>query len=147
MPPAELERYLAKVGDPDKRAVKRQVIQQGAEAPQVVGALHRFQKVLEEIDARLAESPWLCGETYSLADAAYTPYLFRLETMQMGELWEDNLPNVRDWYHRIRERFSFHEGVIAPAIESNLNLLREGGSLEWPKLREKLLPRHVARTV
>jgi glutathione S-transferase len=141
MPPSELERYLAKIRDPDKRAVKRQVIEQGADAPQVVGALHRFQKVLEDIEVRLADAPWLCGEAYSLAEAAYTPYMFRLETMQMSELWEEGLPKVSNWYRRIRERPSFHEGVIAPAIESNLNLLRENGELAWPKMRQNLLPR------
>ncbi len=144
MSPAQLETYLAEVRDPDKRAVKRQVIEQGTDAPQVAGALRRFQTVLEDIDARLREEGlWLCGETYSLADAAYTPYLFRLETMQMSELWEDALPHVRDWYRRIRERPSFHEGVIAPAIQSNLSLLKERGELEWPKLRTKLRPRDL----
>lgn len=146
MAPADLEKYLEEVRDPEKRAVKRQVIELGSDAPQVVGALRGFQRVIEDIEAVLGEGPWLAGDAYSLAEAAYAPYMFRLETMQMAEIWEDGLPRVGDWYRRIKERPSFHTGVLAPAIQANLELLREKGKLEWPKLRTKLLPRGTMAT-
>jgi glutathione S-transferase len=107
----------------------------------VVGALHRFQRMIADIDSRLGKAAWLAGDHYSLAEAAYAPYMYRLETMQMSELWEDDLPRVRDWFLRIKERPSFHQGVIAPAIQANFDLLRENGTVEWPKLRTKLLAR------
>jgi glutathione S-transferase len=141
MSPADLQKYLEQVPDADKRAVKKQVIEQGSDAPQVVGSLRKFQKVIWDIDARLAESPWLAGDAFSLAEAAYAPYMYRLETMQMAELWEDALPRVGDWFGRIKARPSFHAGVIQPAVQANFELLREKGKLEWPKLRAKLLPR------
>lgn len=140
MSPAEFAKYLDNVRDPDKREVKRQVIAHGTEAAPVIGALHRFQRTVLDIERALANSRWLAGENYSLADASYTPYMFRLETMQMSELWESGCPRVCDWYRRIKERRSFHEGVIAPAVTANLELLREKGKEEWPKLRIKLLP-------
>ncbi|MEO8204391.1 MAG: glutathione S-transferase family protein [Betaproteobacteria bacterium] len=141
MKPEALERYLKEVRDPDKRAVKKQVIEQGSDAPQVIGALHRFQRVLADLEIRLGDAQWLAGGAYSLAEAAYAPYMYRLETMQMAELWEHDLPRVRDWYMRIKERPSFSQGIIAPAIAANFDLLREKGKVEWPKLRTKLLPR------
>jgi len=35
--------------------------------------------------------------------------------------------------------------VIAPAVTANLELLREKGKEEWPKLRSKLLPQTARR--
>ncbi len=141
MAPEALEKYLQEVRDPDKRAVKKQVIEQGPDAPQVVGALHKFQRVIADIDRRLEEAQWLAGDAYSLAEAAYAPYMYRLETMQMSELWEGDLPRVRAWYQGIKDRPSFHKGIIAPAIDANFRLLREKGKEEWPRMRTKLLSR------
>ena len=145
MAPADYRKYMNEVRDPDKREIKRQVIERGIEAAPVVGALHKFQRMILDIEEKLGASRWLAGETYSLADASYTPYMYRLETMQMSELWEAGCPQVCDWYRRIKERPSFHEGVIAPAVTANLELLREKGKEEWPKLRSKLLPQTVRR--
>lgn len=139
MQPANLTRYLNDVRDADKREIKRQVIEQGVEAPQVVGALQKFQRLILDIEHTLVASRWLAGEAYTLADASYAPYMFRLETMQMAELWEPLCPRVCDWYQRVKERSSFHAGVIAPAVAANLGLLRAKGRQEWPKLRAKLL--------
>ena len=145
MAPADYRKYMNEVRDPDKREIKRQVIERGIEAAPVVGALHKFQRMILDIEEKLGASRWLAGETYSLADASYTPYMYRLETMQMSELWEADCPRVCDWYRRIKQRPSFHEGVIAPAVTANLELLREKGKEEWPKLRSKLLPQTARR--
>ncbi len=139
MTPDEYERYLANVTDPDKREVKRQVIAHGTEAVPVIGALRKFQRMILDVEKTLAASPWLAGDSYSIADASYTPYMFRLETMQMSEMWEADCPRVIDWYRRIKVRPSFQEGVIAPAILANLELLRAGGKEAWPMLRGKLM--------
>ncbi|MCC7082949.1 MAG: glutathione S-transferase family protein [Burkholderiales bacterium] len=143
MTPEMYARYMSEVKDPEKREVKRQVIERGTEAAPVVYALRRFQSTILDIEARLAASPWLCGDAYSIADASYTPYMFRLETMQMSELWEVGCPRVCDWYRRMKLRPSFHAGVIAPAVAANLELLREKGAQEWPKLRTKLLSQPI----
>lgn len=140
MDPADYERYLNEVRDPDKREIKRQVVAHGVDAPPVVGALRKFQRLILDIEQQLSSgSRWLLGDTYTLADASYTSYMYRLETMQMSELWEPKCRHVYDWYRRIKERPSFHEGVIAPAVAANLELLREKGKELWPQLRSKLL--------
>ena len=140
MAPADFDKYMNGLRDPEKREIKRQVIEHGTEASPVIGALHKFQRMILDIERTLSASKWLAGDSYSLADASYTPYLYRLETMQMAELWEPGCPRVREWYGRIKERRSFHDGVIAPAVAANLDLLREKGKEEWPKLRTRLLP-------
>lgn len=138
MTPEVFARYMSEVRDVDKREIKRQVIQQGIDAPQVAGALHKFQRVILDIEQRLGVSPWLAGDAFSIADASYAPYMYRLETMQMAELWEPGCPRVCDWYRRVKERPSFHDGIIAPAVVANFELLRSKGKEVWPKLRDKL---------
>lgn len=137
---ADFDKHLSNIGDPEKRESKRQVVEQGIDAPLVVSALHKFQRLMIDMEQKLGGSNWLAGEAYSLADASYAPYMFRLETLQMKDLWVPGYPRVSDWYQRIKERRSFHEGIIAPAQPANIALLKEKGGEEWPKLRGRLLP-------
>jgi len=52
--------------------------------------------------------PWLMGEQFTLADIVVAPMLDRMNDLGYAELWSD-LPNVVDWYARIRERPSFQK--------------------------------------
>ncbi len=52
--------------------------------------------------------PWLMGEQFTLADIVVAPLLDRMNDLGYAELWSD-LPNVVDWYARIRERPSFQK--------------------------------------
>ena len=49
---------------------------------------------------------WLAGDRYSIADAAFTPYVVRLEHLDVLGLL-DSTPRVADWYRRIKARPSF----------------------------------------
>jgi glutathione S-transferase len=51
-------------------------------------AVLRFDALLDRMEATLANSGWLAGETSSLADISYTPYLTRLEHLRMDALWK-----------------------------------------------------------
>jgi glutathione S-transferase len=140
MAPAELERHLIAIPNPDNRAWQRQAIELGTEAPLVVAALHKYQKLFAAMEKTLQASDWLAGDRYSLAEAAYAPYFQRLETLQMAEMWTAAHPRLADWYRRVEARPSFREGILAPAEQGNYDLLREKGAAAWPMLRAKLLP-------
>ena len=54
---------------------------------------------------------------WSLADAAATPYVWRLDKLKLARLW-DTRPGVAAWYQRIRQRPSFKTAVedwVTPA--------------------------------
>ena len=48
----------------------------------------RFDKLLGDIETTLADSPWLAGKEFSLADIGYAPYITRLDHLQLQFLWD-----------------------------------------------------------
>jgi glutathione S-transferase len=83
------------------------------------------------MEKRLAESAWLAGEAYTLADVGITPYVNRLAMLKLERLWADR-PNVADWYARIRARSNFAAAIVAYDEESYLSLMAEQGGVQWP---------------
>mgnify|MGYP001548063710 CR=1 FL=1 len=83
-------------------------------------AIARFTKETERLfgvlDRRLAESPYLAGESYSIADIASYPWVMQAE----GHLREPlepiiaQTPHVRAWIERLRVR---------PAVERGMRIL------------------------
>jgi Glutathione S-transferase, C-terminal domain len=63
------------------------------------------------METALATLPYLAGQTYSLADAAATPYIFRAEMLGLNKLWVGKRPGVEGWCARIRERPSFARAI------------------------------------
>ena len=84
--------------------------EKGVDSPLLPGALRRFKRTFHEIDSALAESPWLAGETYSLADISLVVYVSRLDSFQMTPLWHD-LKRLRDWQARIKLRPAYVTAV------------------------------------
>jgi glutathione S-transferase len=110
MTPQEMEAELAKSPDRKRAEIKRQVIMQGLDAPLVVDAIRQHQKLLDGIEAAAKNSPYLAGPQWSLADAAATPYVWRLDKLKLARMWNDR-PGVLAWYDRVRSRPSFKAAV------------------------------------
>jgi glutathione S-transferase len=136
MSPQEMEAELAKAPDARRSEIKRQVVRQGLDAPLVAEALAHQQKLHDQIESAMQRGPYLAGESYSLADAAATPYVWRLEQLKLAPIWQHR-PGVAAWYERIRARPSFKtavEGWVTPA-----DLQRYANEPDpWPKVREIL---------
>lgn len=106
MTPERREEYFASTPNPAQRERKRQSFEMGLEAPQVVGAVHYFDKFIGDMEGALADAPYLAGAAYSMADAAVTSFIDRADVLGMDLLWTDR-PHVADWYDRIRARPTF----------------------------------------
>jgi glutathione S-transferase len=134
--PEELEAQLAKSPSVKRAEIKRQVVAQGLDAPVVVDAMHQHEKLLARIEAAMAQGPYLAGNDWSLADAAATPYVWRLDKLKLARLWERR-PAIGDWYDRIRARPSFKTAVedwMSPA-----DVERYASAPDpWPKVQEIL---------
>ena len=64
------------------------------------------------MERTLARSPWLAGDTYSLADTAWTPILLRLESLNAHHLWNgQRWPHTTAYLERLRERDSFEAAI------------------------------------
>jgi len=117
MTPQEMEAELAKSPDRKRAEIKRQVVTHGLDAPLVVDAIRQHQKLLDGIEAAIKNGPYLAGQQWSLADAAATPYVWRLDKLKLARMWDDR-PGVLAWYDRVRSRPSFKAAVddwLSPA--------------------------------
>jgi glutathione S-transferase len=66
------------------------------------GSVERLDAVLSELDRRLDATPYLAGASYSLADIAYVPWIFRAETRLGFDL--SPYTSIQAWAERLLER-------------------------------------------
>jgi glutathione S-transferase len=72
----------------------------------VAEAKEKLAVVLGRLEHQLSTRKWLAGQSYSLAECAYAPFIDRLDRLKFQDLWADK-PNVQDWMKRVRARPAF----------------------------------------
>ena len=110
---AERDAYFAAMPNPAYRERQQLSVEQGLDAPHVPAAARAYDKYIGEMETALAASPYLAGPSYSLADTAATPYVFRAEALGLDKLWVGKRPRVEAWCERIRKRPSFSRALTA----------------------------------
>ena len=60
-------------------------------------------KFIEKLDARLAEGAYLCGDRFTLADAAVAPFIRQFANTDRDWFDAQNLPGVQRWLDGILE--------------------------------------------
>ena len=55
------------------------------------------------MEEALSRHDWLAGDGYTITDAAYTPYLTRLDRLHVLGFISDK-PRLAGWYERIKAR-------------------------------------------
>jgi glutathione S-transferase len=108
--PATVTKHYDAMPEETRRDNDRINNEAGLDSPLLPGALRRFKKMFVDIEHALADSRWLAGSTYSLADISLVVYLSRLESFQLSALW-DNLPKLKDWHERIKQRPAYAEAI------------------------------------
>lgn len=75
-------------------------------------------RLLTVMDKRLAESAWLAGEEYSIADIAAYPWVVSASTFLADVLGERmaSKPALRRWMATVGERPAVQRGMAVPAI-------------------------------
>jgi glutathione S-transferase len=89
---------------------------------------------LDEMEEALAEHQWMVSDEYTLADVAFTPYLLRLEHLDLLGMVDDR-PRVADWYKRCQARPSFAEALRKWENPKYLSLMKQRGMQHWPHVR------------
>ena len=125
--PEELDALINQMPDPAKRERNRQSIMKGIESPFFVDAIKRFDRLLADMELALNVGQWLAGDTFSLADIAYTPYMARLEHLKLHAMW-DRRPHLADWFTRIKERPSYQTAIGDWLNPSYLVLMKDKGT-------------------
>ena len=128
--PGEIGAVIDRMPDAEARAVRRRVIEQGMNAPDVVPALARHVALLDDLEQALTDGPWLAGDRLSLADLVAVVYVWRLDHLGLDGLWRGGLrPNVAAWAHRLRARPSYHAAVGAYLPGPLLQAMRAKGAV------------------
>ena len=96
--------------DPAERAIGRLLVERFDQLSRPYYALRRgdedardrLEDELAKLDPVLAESPFLSGRQFGIADAAYLPWILRAETMLDVDL--DQYAALAEWVARTGER-------------------------------------------
>ena len=99
----------------------------GLDAPETREALVTVSKALDAMQACLADSEWLAGPTYSLADAALTPYAQTFAQFGLWELVCGERPAVAAWFERVRARPSFGAAIQASVSDATWSHVHKAG--------------------
>lgn len=128
------KRMLEQIPNIFKRERRRDVIEKGTDSQHFVIAVQRMVLLLDEMEEALGEHPWLASDDYTLADVAFTPYLARLEHLNILGL-ADERPRVADWYGRYKRRPSFHQAIVKWENADYLKLMQRRGGEAWPHVQ------------
>ena len=136
-----VEDKLAKLPDRARAARQKELLDKGMNASILPGYIRMFDKLFQEMEAALLDQPWLAGETFSLAECALLPYLWRLERLNLDAMWADK-PNLAGWFARAKERQSWDTAMEAypplapPGFDDDL---KSKGVSHWPTVEAMLV--------
>jgi len=132
-PRDEIEAYLAAIPDPARRERNRENILKGLDSRYFADAVRRYHHMLADMDRALHDGPWLAGETFSLADIGYAPYVTKLDQLSF-RTWFPH--KVAGWYDRLRARPAYDIAVTQWKNATVAALLAEKGADAWPRVKE-----------
>lgn len=131
----ELQAFIDTTPDEVKRERQRDIIGNGIDSRRFGPSIRNFDRLFDEMEAALAEGPWLVGKDYSLADIAYTPYLTRFDHLHFLGMLADR-PRLADWYERVKARDNYETAMRAWFNPKYLPLMAEKGEEAWPRVQE-----------
>jgi glutathione S-transferase len=127
-------KMLERIPNLFKRERRRDVIEKGTDSQHFVVAVQRMTQLIDEMEEALARRQWLASDAYSLADVAFTPYLARLEHLNiLGMTGERH--RVAEWYRRCQQRPSFHEAIVKWENPDYIDLMQRRGAEAWPHIQ------------
>jgi GST-like protein len=103
-PPEELERLIARIPTKERRLFWKTASQATFTEEQLNNARARVGKWVGVMDARLAQSPWLAGPEYSVADLVAFANFYALPLTVPEYANEQKAPHYMDWLRRIYRR-------------------------------------------
>jgi len=124
---AQIRETLDGYIDPAKRARMSENVLEGVKSTYFRAAILRVRRMLDDMETRLQDGPWLAGGTYSLADIAVTPYVTRVDHLQLGGQIAAR-PHLADWYARIRARPSYDLALTQHFLPDFVSLMAEKGA-------------------
>jgi glutathione S-transferase len=107
----ERDKYYSSINDYQLRESRRNAIEFGIHAPEIPDAVGNLMMLQHRMNEAASVSVYLAGD-YSLADISLTPFIYRLELLDLL-LSEDKAPSLHRWWHDICRRPSFYPSMTA----------------------------------
>lgn len=83
------------------------------------GARAKLVELLDRMERTLSETPWLAGQTYSIADIGAVPFVKRIEEeIAPDEVTVAKHPRVTAWWTAIQARPAYERAKIGPFLSS-----------------------------
>jgi glutathione S-transferase len=83
-------------------------------------AYAKLDYLLDQMERKLGDGPWLAGASYSLADIAMAPMINRIEVLARPEMIAaSRRPRVADWWQRMQARPAFREAFSFANPDTN----------------------------
>jgi glutathione S-transferase len=98
-----------------ERGAAHAFVARGGDVPQSLldEAAADLEAAIARMEEDLATGPWLAGESYSLADATWTPFVHRMRLLEMDGFWVDGRrPRMADWWERLQARPSYRDAIL-----------------------------------
>ena len=106
----EIDTMTQKIADKAQREARRDVLKHGLKSDGFTNALQCHLQVFDQAEAMLSDSPWLCGENFSLADCALIPYVLRFDQLGQGNEISKR-QHLADWYQNTRHRTAYEAAI------------------------------------
>lgn len=133
MPEEQRQARFANVGDPNRRARFMSTYEHGVDSPYVFQAIGNWEKAFGSMDNALSEGgPWLVGDAFTLADINMIPYVWRIDYLNLLDIWIEDRPKVQDWWRRARARPSAQDCIPGRLEPAEIAAMRTHGT----KLRD-----------
>ena len=119
----ELAQVLQSIPVPDRREDWRRIAREPFSETDIEHALANIRCTLDRMESDLSSSPWLAGESFSLADIHLSPYIVRIDEHAERGILLAEYPHCEDWWNRLKSRPAITRAKIEPiSFEPNVDL-------------------------
>lgn len=117
------------------RSLKWQWLQNGFAAPGAGEKIRLYEGYLRKMEAALANSHWLAGNIFSMADISMAPYVNRLSALSMSAIWRGRMPHVEAWFEKIQDRPAFTAALVKWVPDDLVAEMAENGAQAWSEVK------------
>lgn len=139
MGPEKVEEFLSNTPQmslaSDWKERKRRYVEDGLNDRDARKALVVHEMAFAKMENELANSDYLVGDNFTLADVAMIPYVNRVYMLSMLDDWCANRPKLLAWFDRMRARPTWRLAVEDYLPDYLANDLRTNGARSWPQAK------------
>ncbi|MBT6272509.1 MAG: glutathione S-transferase family protein, partial [Chromatiales bacterium] len=108
---ASLDAKLARLPDRTRALRQSELLEKRFDASFMSDHVKLYDKALGDVEAALTDGrDWLAGDTFSLAECAVLPYIWRLDRLNLDAMWSER-PNLTAWFARAIARPSWQRAI------------------------------------